>query len=458
MATIYQKAFRKNKKAMTKLYEANKEKVYFLCSHLLDSEKSTQEAFVKIFENLWRKLDEKNCKTDEDFNVLLITLATKYCKKKLLSENPQAFKAPTQKHHISEKEARVDENDTKNNIIINIIDNLTPRQKYIFLIKSAFKLTTEQSAAAFKTGTEIAKDIWMQAENVVKHHLTILKNNGSKNAPEYSEIYELLNQSISDITIPENIDTKVRNYIADISIRHLPTKKVMIPIICVLVFAIGVVSYIIISKSVSDNETDTKLTASSEGTASNTAEESTASTELSAASASSASSSETEELHHAQIEIKDYGTITVELNATAAPKTVENFISLANDGFYNGLTFHRIIDGFMMQGGDPNGDGTGGSTETITGEFTDNGFENNLSHTRGAISMARSTDYDSASSQFFIVHEDSTYLDGQYAVFGYVTDGMDIVDKICSEAEPTDGNGTIPSDQQPIISSITILD
>lgn len=159
---------------------------------------------------------------------------------------------------------------------------------------------------------------------------------------------------------------------------------------------------------------------------------------------------------YAKIEIKDFGTVTVALNADAAPETVENFISLAKDGFYDGLTFHRIMDGFMMQGGDPNGNGTGGAENTITGEFADNGFENDLSHTRGAISMARSNDYNSASSQFFIVHKDSQFLDGQYAVFGYVTEGMDVVDAICSQAEPTDDNGTIPPKEQPVITSITI--
>ena len=110
----------------------------------------------------------------------------------------------------------------------------------------------------------------------------------------------------------------------------------------------------------------------------------------------------------------------------------------------------------MMQGGDPNGDGTGGSEEIIPGEFSENGYDNSLSHTRGAVSMARSDDYDSASSQFFIVQEDSTYLDGEYAVFGYVTEGMDIVDEICESAQPTDDNGTIPAEDQPVISTITI--
>lgn len=162
--------------------------------------------------------------------------------------------------------------------------------------------------------------------------------------------------------------------------------------------------------------------------------------------------------HQAEIVIKDYGVVDVELDADSAPISVTNFVKLAQEGFYDGLTFHRIMDGFMMQGGDPLGNGTGGSEETIKGEFSENGVENDLSHTRGAISMARSSDMDSASSQFFIVQTDCTSLDGKYAAFGYVTDGMDVVDKICKDAQPTDNNGTIPADEQPVIESITIID
>lgn len=162
--------------------------------------------------------------------------------------------------------------------------------------------------------------------------------------------------------------------------------------------------------------------------------------------------------HHVEITVKDYGTINVELDGDAAPITVANFLDLAGNGFYDGLTFHRIIDGFMIQGGDPNGDGTGGSDTTIKGEFSENGVENNISHTRGVISMARASAPDSASSQFFIMQADGTYLDGQYAAFGHVTEGMDIVDQICKDAKPTDSNGTIQADQQPVISSVTITD
>ena len=162
--------------------------------------------------------------------------------------------------------------------------------------------------------------------------------------------------------------------------------------------------------------------------------------------------------HHAEIQVKDYGTITVELDADTAPITVTNFVNLAKDGFYDNLTFHRIMDGFMIQGGDPNGDGTGGADQTIKGEFSSKGVENEISHTRGTISMARAQDPDSASSQFFIVQEDSDYLDGNYAAFGHVTSGMEIVDQICKDVPVEDDNGTVKAENQPVIEKITITD
>lgn len=152
--------------------------------------------------------------------------------------------------------------------------------------------------------------------------------------------------------------------------------------------------------------------------------------------------------HHIKIKVKDYGTISVELDADVAPITVTNFVDLAKDGFYDGLTFHRIISGFMIQGGDPLGNGTGGSDKTIKGEFSENGVENSISHVRGTISMARSQDYDSASSQFFIMHKDNPGLDGQYAAFGTVTKGMEVVDKICEDTQVEDENGTVAAENR----------
>lgn len=162
--------------------------------------------------------------------------------------------------------------------------------------------------------------------------------------------------------------------------------------------------------------------------------------------------------HYVVMNVQDYGSISLELDADEAPITVTNFINLVKEGFYDGLTFHRIIDGFMIQGGDPNHDGTGGSGKTIKGEFAQNNVENNISHIRGTISMARSSAFNSASSQFFIVQEDSLFLDGAYAGFGHVTEGMEIVDQICEDANPVDDNGTIVYEEQPVITSIRIVD
>ncbi len=167
---------------------------------------------------------------------------------------------------------------------------------------------------------------------------------------------------------------------------------------------------------------------------------------------------EPETIHHAAIVIRDYGTVTVELDGPAAPVTVRNFIRLAQAGFYDGLTFHRIIDGFMIQGGKPDTVEKMDMCETITGEFTANGWENTILHVPGTISMARAEDYNSASSQFFIVVGEAQHLYGYYAAFGHVTDGLDIVQKIASDARPTDNNGTIPADEQPVIETVIILD
>lgn len=161
----------------------------------------------------------------------------------------------------------------------------------------------------------------------------------------------------------------------------------------------------------------------------------------------------------ALIDVDGYGEIALDLFPDIAPITVENFVKLVKDGFYDGLTFHRIMDGFMIQGGDPEGTGLGGSEEKIKGEFSNNNVENKISHVRGVLSMARSGEsMDSASSQFFIVQNDSLSLNGDYAAFGRVTSGIEIVDAICKDAKPTDNNGTISAEEQPKIKSIKIVE
>lgn len=161
---------------------------------------------------------------------------------------------------------------------------------------------------------------------------------------------------------------------------------------------------------------------------------------------------------YVEIDVQDYGVIKLELDADVAPITVTNFVNLVKEEFYDGLTFHRNIDGFMIQGGDPEHNGTGGSGKTIKGEFLANNVNNKISHKRGVISMARSDDFNSASSQFFIVHQDSEFLDGKYAAFGYVTEGMDVVDEIVKNVKVEDDNGTTLYENQPIITSIRVVE
>lgn len=151
-----------------------------------------------------------------------------------------------------------------------------------------------------------------------------------------------------------------------------------------------------------------------------------------------------------RIEIENYGDIIVELDADLAPISVTNFMKLVNEDFYKGLTFHRIIEGFMMQGGESHEK----KAATIKGEFALNGIDNPIKHERGAISMARTNDPNSADSQFFICHQDSEFLDGQYAAFGHVIGGMDVVDKVCETAVVIDNNGTVPPEYQPVIKGI----
>ena len=214
-----------------------------------------------------------------------------------------------------------------------------------------------------------------------------------------------------------------------------------------------------------DNNTDdsgSTVTAASSSESGKSTGSSSSSSSSSGSLSESVKEFSTDELlsgkHHVEMDIEDHGTVVLELDADQAPVSVTNFIDLAKQGFYDGLTFHRIINTQFVQGGDPLGNGTGGPGYRIKGEFAANGVNNTLSHTRGAISMARTSDYNGGGCQFFIMDSDYTAFDGQYACFGYVTDGMDYIDEICNLTEMQDSNGTIAPDDQPVIAEIRVID
>ena len=462
MATLIENAAKGQRNAMATLYEANKQKVYFIAQCLLADKSQAENATVTVFKEAWSNLESAAIGTEEQFRNYVICRVLDYCKGKLLKKNPKALRVPVNKNFLVPGNLAVsDSADTELNYLL---ENLPHTQKYIFVMHTAGCMEVMQIARVLKYDSKTVRlAIDAEAENVKR----LLALSGKGHACSYEDILEDMKQAETDTFVPGNVDEQMAAIIDAIAtpIEEKERKrKHTISVLSVLIGACIVVALLIFGLSGDSTNTtaggeDSSFTATDtvntteDISATDATEETTEGTESTDAAAGTLDESLT---YYADIVIADYGTITVQLDQASAPITVENFVELAQSGFYDGLTFHRIDEGFMMQGGDPNGDGTGGSDETIVGEFTDNGYDNTLSHTRGAISMARSNNYDSASSQFFIVHEDSEFLDGQYAAFGYVTEGMDIVDAICEAAVPIDSNCLIAEEEQPIITSITI--
>lgn len=442
MDTIIEKAQKGDYEAMLTLYNLNKNNIVRLC-YLLVLEKNTADHITaQVFKSVWSNFDLAQIHTTQDFTDVLMKKAIRFCKIHVSKKNPKAFRIPANKNFIKTT-YNAEKMVLKENACDAILYNLPTLCRFIYILHTVCGYSNEGIAALLNTTSADTIQFALEAESVnidrIIASATKLKPIEPITIDKFHQY--LINNSKSDLCVSQMTDDMILTNIHQICQplrREKRKKQIKLLAVIVSVFLLLGLSSLIIF-AVYNNNTGSQVADTSTNTES-----------------SSSSVAAENETYYADIKMEDYGTITVELDEDAAPETVANFISLAETGFYDGLTFHRIIEGFMMQGGDPNGDGTGGSDTTITGEFTENGYDNNLSHTRGAISMARSDDYNSASSQFFIVQQDSTYLDGSYAVFGYVTSGMNVVDAICEAAEPTDDNGTIPEDEQPVISSITI--
>ena len=460
MAINIENAVKGQRNAMNALYEANKQKVYFIARCLLTDDTQAQNAVVTVFKEAWSSLKSATIATEDQFTHYVVCRVLDYCKGWLFKKNPKALRVPVNKNFLVPNHLFV--KDSADTELDYVLQNLPHTQKYIFVMHTAGCMEVMQIARVLKFDSKTVR-IAMEAEAENVKRLLTLSGKGYKCT--YEDILETMKQAEADTAVPGTVDAQMIAIIDAIATpieEKEKKRKHTISVLSVLIGACVVIALLIIGLT---SDTTTIGTSGDYSSAAEQTEETAEETEEST-DAEETEPAETEEaaagaldetlIYYADIEIADYGTITVQLDQTSAPITVENFVELAQSGFYDGLTFHRIDEGFMMQGGDPNGDGTGGSDETIVGEFTDNGYDNTLSHTRGAISMARSSDYDSASSQFFIVHEDSEFLDGQYAAFGYVTEGMDIVDAICEAAVPIDSNCLIAEEEQPIITSITI--
>ena len=433
-----------DKKSLDFICEKYGKYVYFFCTTVISDNKKAENAFEKSFKAIFSAIS-KNPNTD-NLDEIVKSETAKVCKSAISDENNHENGAAKMqpfgdKDKISSASAITAE---QKNLFVNALKSINANQRIVILLNLLCDYNTKKIADILKISEDKVQNSLEYGRENIKKQLRTSDSKFTKRDIIFlmTASANIVKEAAAQAKIPDSVDSFLDEIVLSLAKpQKSDKKKAWIVISAVAVFLVAVIVVFVITSNKSNGSAGATNDSASASNVSATIGESQA-----------------KGTHHAEINIKDYGVIKVELNGDVAPITVANFINLANSHFYDGLTFHRIIDGFMMQGGDPLGNGTGGSENTIKGEFSQNGIENNLSHTRGAISMARSTDMDSASSQFFIVQSDSTYLDGQYACFGYVTDGMDIVDEICKNAVTTDSNGSVSAENQPVINSITITD
>lgn len=433
-----------DKKSLDFICEKYGKYVYFFCTSVISDNKKAENAFEKSFKAIFSAIS-KNPNTD-NLDEIVKSETAKVCKSAIFDENNHENGAAKMqpfgdKDKIPSASAITAE---QKNLFVNALKSINANQRIVILLNLLCDYNTKKIADILKISEDKVQNSLEYGRENIKKQLRTSDSKFTKRDIIFlmTASANIVKEAAAQAKIPDSIDSFLDEIVLSLAKpQKSDKKKAWIVISAVAVFLVAVIVVFVITSNKSNGSAGATNDSASASNVSATIGESQA-----------------KGTHHAEIDIKDYGVIKVELNGDVAPITVANFINLANSHFYDGLTFHRIIDGFMMQGGDPLGNGTGGSENTIKGEFSQNGVENNLSHTRGAISMARSTDMDSASSQFFIVQSDSTYLDGQYACFGYVTDGMNIVDEICKNAVTTDSNGSVSAENQPVINSITITD
>lgn len=428
MTAMMEKASKGQKKALKYLYEKNKKKIFYLAKCLLLEDGGAEDAAAWVFGNLFKDRASWNLETEEEFSDAAVRTLVTHCRKTVLKKDAKAFRIPQNRNFRIADAGTYDRAQDDQDFVLG---SLSVLQRFVFALHTLCGYEAGQMTGSLKISVDILSAALEEEKGNVEK---LLGAAGKKGAGSYEEFVNDFRKREESASVSRGAEEKVLAVIDEIA-GPAERKKKAAAIFAGAVAAacVCIAAYLAFLPRSGQETKEPSEEAAVQGT-------------------ENAEALDT----YADIEIQDYGTVTVKLDAKAAPVTVENFIRLAKDGFYDGLTFHRIMEGFMMQGGDPNGNGSGGSDETIEGEFSENGYDNPLSHVRGAVAMARSSDYNSASSQFYIVHEDSTFLDGSYAVFGNVTEGMEIVDAICEAAEPTDDNGTILSDQQPVITSVSI--
>lgn len=458
MTPLIKKAKSGNSDAFIKLYEMNKQTVFALCELLLCDFNSADSACIHVFKSAWQFILDGKIESEQQFREFVINKAVNHCKNKLSKSDNKAFKMPQNKNFIVSS-FDTDKITYDGDICYAALSSLPAIHRFIYVLNAYEKWSNDEIAEVLHTKSETVRIALEVEQTNLDRFSYFIKQEKKQDANiSVNDFKEYIFDYKNACEITKAVDSVVIFSIDSVvgPIKSARKKKSLkigliagISFIVVLLLTLGIVAICLSEK---DNE----------GTEDDYYDDYYDEYDEEYDSIEWITSIESP-TNYAIIDIADYGKITLALDAVSAPETVNNFVALAKSGFYDGLTFHRIIEGFMMQGGDPNADGTGGNTDedgnevNVTGEFYYNGYDNYLSHTRGAISMARAEDYNSASSQFFIVQEDcSADLDGSYAVFGFVTNGMDVVDAVCAAVEPTDDNGTVEKADQPVITSIRI--
>ena len=452
MSSVIQSAIRGERSALQSLYKANKQKVWCIAYGLLLDQKQASSVTAGVFRDLWRELKLGSIASKEDFTNAAVNKAAELCAAAILQKNPRAFQLPHNKAFylpISTTANLTFETEPE-----YYLSNLPALQRLIFVLHTVGAWGSLRIARVLQWDSSIVRKA-METEPETFSQLQHLSRREYFNT--YEEILQLFVQWETENKIPESLDCQILETIEALvspQAEQAKRRKISIAVFCAVV-AIGLLAVILRS---SKPTTPKKDTDSAQTTAS-TDEDETALTETKGTEDPNAPHSpsplDTDVTYYAELEIMDYGTIVIQLDQAAAPITCANFVELAEMGYYDFLTIHSITDGSMIQGGDPTIGGTITANRHIVGEFSENGYDNPLSHTAGAISMVRSGDYDSASSAFSILRTDRTDMDGQYAVFGYVIEGMDVLESIYNSVT-ADDTGYIEEENQPVIDSLYI--
>lgn len=453
MFSVIQGAARGERGAMQSLYKSNKQKVWCIAYGLLLDQQQAASVTAAVFRDLWRELKLNNIANRGEFTAAAINKTAEMCAAAIMQKSPKAFQLP------HDKDFRLPANITINTRFESepeyYLANLPPLQRLIFMLHTVGGWGALRIARVLQWDSAIVRTaLEAEADNLAQ----LQQQSGRDYFGSYDEILSLFAAWEKENTVPEAADKQILETIDTlVSPKAERAKRRRIGIVAICAVVLVAILWAALPSSAPSPDSDEST--SEADSAEDASADSTEDEDPTGPTTYEPPSLDSDIIYYAEIEFEDYGTILIQLDHEAAPVTCANFVYLAEMGFYDIITtIHSITDGTMLQGGDPTINAAISYTNTIVGEFSENGYDNPLSHTAGAISMARSGDYNSASSAFNILLQDRTDLDGKYAVFGYVIEGMDVLEDILSSVVAADSTGLIEEDLQPVISSVTIIE